>query len=188
MIAFVLVPLFYKRNLVSIYSYLGERFGKRSYRSGAAMFFISEILGASVRFFVVCAVLQILVCDPLGIPFAVNVLVTISLIWLYTARGGVKTLIWTDVLKSACLILSIVLCIYYIARNMGIAAPEIPGTISSHPSSQIFHFDVPRSDLAQKHDSERHYPVFCHRPVPYAGHSASDVRPVPGHHYARKIG
>ena len=146
-IAFVLVPLFYKRNLVSIYSYLGERFGKRSYRSGAAMFFISEILGASVRFFVVCAVLQILVCDPLGIPFAVNVLVTISLIWLYTARGGVKTLIWTDVLKSACLILSIVLCIYYIARNMGIAAADIPDTITSHPSSQIFHFDDPRSDL-----------------------------------------
>lgn len=146
-IALVLVPLFYRHKLVSIYSYLEERFGTRSYKSGAWMFFISEILGASVRFFVVCAVLQFLVCDPLGIPFAVNVLVTVSLIWLYTARGGVKTLIWTDVLKSACLILSVVLCIYYIARNMGLTPSEIPQTIAGHPSSQIFHFDDPKSGL-----------------------------------------
>lgn len=146
-ISFVLVPMFYRRNLISIYSYLEERFGLRSYRSGAVMFFISEILGASVRFFVVCAVLQLLVCDPLGIPFAVNVAVTISLIWLYTARGGVRTLIWTDVLKSTCLILSVVLCIYYIARNLGIGITEIPSVISTHESASIFHFSDPRSGL-----------------------------------------
>ncbi len=146
-IALVLVPLFYRMGLISIYSYLEERFGSRSYKSGAGMFFISEILGASVRFFVVCAVLQLLVCDPLHIPFAVNVLVTISLIWLYTARGGVKTLIWTDVLKSACLILSVVLCIYYIARNLGMTPADIPQAIADHDSSRIFHFDDPRSGL-----------------------------------------
>lgn len=146
-IALVLVPLFYKHNLVSIYSYLDKRFGTRTYKSGAWMFFISEILGASVRFFVVCAVLQLLVCDPLGIPFVLNVLVTISLIWLYTARGGVKTLIWTDVLKSACLILSVVLCIYYIARNLDLSPSQIPQVISAHPTSEIFHFSDPKSSL-----------------------------------------
>lgn len=146
-ISLVLVPMFYRRNLISIYSYLEERFGLRSYKSGAMMFFISEILGASVRFFVVCAVLQLLVCDPLGIPFAVNVVATISLIWLYTARGGVKTLIWTDVLKSACLILSVVLCIYYIARNLGLGLTDIPSAIANHESASVFHFSDPRSGL-----------------------------------------
>ena len=147
LISLVLVPLFYRKKLVSIYSYLEERFGNRSYKSGAIMFFISEILGASVRFFVVCSVLQLLVCDPLGIPFAVNVVATISLIWLYTARGGVKSLIWTDVLKSTCLILSVVLCIYYIARNIGMDFSEIPSAISSHHTSTIFHFSDPKSSL-----------------------------------------
>ena len=147
LIALVLVPLFYRRNLVSIYSYLEERFGVRTYKSGAFMFFVSEILGASVRFFVVCAVLQVLVCDPLGIPFWVNVLLTISLIWLYTARGGVKALIWTDVLKSACLILSVVLSICFIARNMAMPLSDIPSAIASHASSRVFYFDDPRSGL-----------------------------------------
>lgn len=146
-ISLVLVPMFYRRNLISIYSYLEDRFGLRSYKSGAMMFFISEILGASVRFFVVCAVLQLLVFDPLGIPFAVNVVATISLIWLYTARGGVKTLIWTDVLKSACLILSVVLCLYYIARNLGLGLTDIPSVIANHESASIFHFSDPRSGL-----------------------------------------
>ncbi len=146
-IAMVLVPMFYRRNLVSIYAYLDQRFGLRSYKSGACMFFVSEILGASVRFFVVCAVLQLLVCDPLGVPFEINVLVTISLIWLYTVRGGVKTLIWTDVLKSACLILSVVLCICYIARNMGMELSDLPSVIASHPTSRIWHFSDPMSGL-----------------------------------------
>ncbi len=88
-ISMVLVPVFYRQGLVSIYGYLDSRFGKASYRSGAWIFFISKMLGASVRFFVVCAVLQILVFTPLGIPFAVNVMLTIALIWLYTVRGGV---------------------------------------------------------------------------------------------------
>ncbi len=142
-IALVLVPVFYKRNLVSIYGYLQQRFGQWSYRSGAWMFFISKILGASVRFFVVCAVLQLLVCEPLGIPFEVNVIFTVTLIWLYTAGGGVKTLIWTDVMKSICLILSVVLCIVYIARYCGIAFADIPSAIFDHASSRMWHFDNP---------------------------------------------
>ena len=142
-IAMVLVPVFYKRNLVSIYGYLQQRFGQGAYRSGAWMFFISKILGASVRFFVVCAVLQLLVCHPLGIPFEVNVLVTIALIWLYTAGAGVKALIWTDVIKILCLILSVVLCIIYIARYCGIEFTQIPSAIFSHSTARMWHFDDP---------------------------------------------
>lgn len=142
-IAFVLVPLFYRRKLISIYGYLEERFGRSTYRSGAWFFFASKMLGAAVRFFVVCAVLQLLVFDPLGIPFIVNVAFTIALIWLYTVNGGVKTLIWTDTLKSFCLISSVVLCIYFVARNLGLGFGDMVQAIRSHPSSQMFFFDDP---------------------------------------------
>lgn len=144
-IAFVLVPLFYRRNLVSIYGYLEERFGRQTYRSGAWLFFISKMLGAAVRFFVVCAVLQLLVFDPLHIPFIFNVIVTIALIWLYTVQGGVKTLIWTDTLKSFCLIMSVILCIYFVAQNLGMSIGELPGAIAGHETSRMFFFDDPKS-------------------------------------------
>jgi len=142
-IAFVLVPLFYRRNLISIYGYLEERFGRGTYRTGAWFFFASKMLGAAVRFFVVCAVLQLLVFAPLHIPFIFNVAVTIALIWLYTVNGGVKTLIWTDTLKSFCLISSVVLCIYFVARNLGLDFPGMVDAIGSHPSSRMFFFDDP---------------------------------------------
>ncbi|MDE6497158.1 MAG: sodium:solute symporter [Muribaculaceae bacterium] len=142
-IAFVLVPLFYRRNLISIYGYLEERFGRGTYRTGAWFFFASKMLGAAVRFFVVCAVLQLLVFDPLHIPFIFNVVVTIALIWLYTVNGGVKTLIWTDTLKSFCLIASVVLCIYFVARNLGLGFGGMVDAIGSHYSSRMFFFDDP---------------------------------------------
>ena len=142
-IAFVLVPLFYKRNLLSIYGYLGERFGSSTYRTGAWFFFVSKMLGAAVRFFVVCIVLQTLVCDPLGIPFVVNVAVTIAIVWLYTFRGGVKTLIWTDTLKSFCLIMSVVLCIWFIAQNLDLSWAGVVDSIGRHGSWRIFYFDDP---------------------------------------------
>ena len=146
-IAAVLVPLFYKRNLVSIYGYLEERFGSMSHSAGSWLFFVSKMSGASVRFFVVCAVLQVLVFDPLGVPFALNVLVTVALIWLYTARGGVKTLIWTDVLKSFCLIASVVLCIWFIGQQLGLDSRGLMGAIAEHPTSQIWHFGDPMSGM-----------------------------------------
>ena len=142
-IAFVLVPMFYRRNLISIYGYLEERFGRGTYRTGAWFFFASKMLGAAVRFFVVCAVLQLLVFDPLHIPFIFNVAVTIALIWLYTVNGGVKTRIWTDTLKSFCLIASVVLCIYFVARNLGLDFGGMVGAIGSHYSSRMFFFDDP---------------------------------------------
>ena len=133
-IAFVLVPMFYKRNLLSIYGYLEERFGASTYRTGAWFFFISKMLGAAVRFLVVCSVLQLLVFSPLHIPFVFNVIVTIALIWLYTVQGGVKTLIWTDTLKSFCLIMSVILCIYFVATNLGFSFGEMVSSITDHPS------------------------------------------------------
>ncbi len=144
-IAAVLVPMFYRRGLVSIYSYLDQRFGRQSYRSGAWIFFISKITGASVRFFVVCAVLQILVFRPLGVPFELNVLVTVALIWLYTARGGVKALIWTDLLKSLCLIGSVTLSIWFVATNLGTGPKEVADAVSGHATSKAFHFSDPMS-------------------------------------------
>lgn len=142
-IAYVLVPLFYKRNLVSIYGYLGQRFGVMTYRSGAWFFFISKMLGASVRFFVVCVVLQILVFAPLGVPFVFNVIATIALIWLYTMQGGVKTVIWTDTLKSFCLIASVVLCIIFIARGMGLDFAGMVAAVAADDTSRAFYFDDP---------------------------------------------
>lgn len=143
-IALVLVPMFYRRKLISIYGYLGERFGRHTYRTGAWFFFVSKMLGAAVRFFVVCAVLQLLVFRPLGVPFIFNVIVTIALIWLYTLQGGVKTLIWTDMLKSFCLISSVVLCIWFVARELGMDFGEMSRTIRDHPTSRMFFFDNPR--------------------------------------------
>ncbi|MDE7426410.1 MAG: sodium:solute symporter [Muribaculaceae bacterium] len=144
-IAFVLVPLFYKRNLLSIYGYLEERFGSATYRTGAWFFFVSKILGAAVRFFVVCAVLQLIVFEPLSIPFIFNVIVTIALIWLYTMQGGVHTLIWTDMLKSFCLVMSVILCIYFIAAHLGMDAAGAMRAIGEHPSSRMFWLDDPLS-------------------------------------------
>ena len=142
-IAFVLVPMFYKRNLISIYGYLEGRFGRQTYHTGAWFFFISKILGASVRFFVVCAVLQLLVFSPLHIPFEFNVIVTVALIWLYTLQGGVKTVIWTDTLKSFCLIMSVILCIYFVAQNLGYGFGDTVAAIKGHHTSRVFFFDNP---------------------------------------------
>lgn len=143
-IAYVLIPLFYKRHLVSIYGYLEQRFGASTHKSGAWFFFISKMLGAAVRFYVVCVTLQLLVFEPLGIPFILNVIVTIALIFLYTLQGGVKTVIWTDTLKSFCLIMSVVLCIYFIAKGLGYDFTQMCKAVASDESSRMFFFDNPK--------------------------------------------
>lgn len=142
-IAYILIPMFYRRNLISIYGYLGERFGLNSHRTGAWFFLISKLLGAAVRFYVVCAVLQLLVYTPLGIPFIVNVIIAILLIWLYTFRGGVKSIIWTDAFKSFCLVASVVLCIYFIAKSLDFSFTGMISSIAVHDTSRIFFFDNP---------------------------------------------
>ena len=140
-IAYVLVPLFYRMNLTSIYEYLAERFGLCTYHTGAWFFFISKMLGAAVRLFLVCLTLQLLVFEPLRLPFLLNVAVTVALVWLYTFRGGVKSLIWTDSLKTLCLVVSVVLCIVYIARDMGLTAGGMVSLIRESEMSRMFFFD-----------------------------------------------
>lgn len=140
-IAFVLIPLFYRMNLVSIYEYLENRFGASTYKTGAWFFFISKMLGAAVRLFLVCAVLQLLVFSPLHLPFLLNVVFTLALVWLYTFKGGVKTLIWTDSLKTFCLVLSVILCIYYIASDMQLSFAGMVTAIKESELSRVFFFD-----------------------------------------------
>ena len=142
-IAFVLTPLFYKMQLTSIYQFLEDRLGKGGYHSGAWMFFISKMLGASVRLFVVCLMMQLLIFTPLGLPFALNALVTMIVVWLYTFRGGVKSLIWTDSLKTLCLLLSLFLCIWYIAKDLHFSAVDVFQNITGSEWSRIFFFDNP---------------------------------------------
>ncbi len=140
-IAFILIPLFYRMNLVSVYQYLEDRFGLKSYKTGAWFFFISKMLGASVRLFLVCLTLQLLVFDPLGLPFLLNVVLTVFLVWLYTFRGGVKSIIWTDVLKSLCLVLSVGLCIYYVSGQLDLGFNGMLKAIDDSSMSQVFFFD-----------------------------------------------
>lgn len=140
-IAFVLIPLFYKMNVVSIYQYLENRFGIRSYKTGAWFFFLSKMLGAAVRLFLVCITLQLLVFDPLHLPFALNAAITVLLVWLYTFKGGVKTLIWTDAFKTFCLVVSVVLCIYYIAADLNLNLTGMLKEINASDLSKTFFFD-----------------------------------------------
>ena len=138
-IAYVLIPLYYRLNLTSIYQYLQQRFGMNTYKSGAWLFFVSKMLGASVRLFVVGEVLQLLVFGPLGIPFWVNAIFTVMIVYLCTFKGGVKSLIWTDLLKTCCLIFSVALCIYFVLR----AGVNIDGWTSS-AMTRTFFFDNPK--------------------------------------------
>ena len=142
-IAFVLVPLFYRMNLVSIYGYLEERLGVSSYRTGAWFFFMSKMLGASVRLYLVCISLQLMVFGPLGIPFWVNVMVTVLIVLLYTFRGGVKAVIWIDFLKTFCMLVSIILCTVFISKALGFNFREMTAAVSGSGMSRMFWFDDP---------------------------------------------
>jgi len=140
-IAFVLIPLFYRLRVVSLYQYLDDRFGVASHRTGAWFFFVSKMLGAALRVYVVCAVMQLLVFDRLGLPFWLNTAATMLLVWLYTQRGGVKTLIWTDTLKTLCLVAGIVLSIVFIMRALDFDLPRTAEAVAASPYSRMFFFD-----------------------------------------------
>lgn len=140
-VAFVLVPLFYRMQLVSIYGYLEERFGAASYRTGAWFFFISKLLGASVRLYLVCLVLQLLLFDAWGVPFAVNAGLTVLLVLLYTYQGGVKSVVWVDALKTVCLISSIVICIAVVASRLGLSPGGLVAMVRESEYSHTFFLD-----------------------------------------------
>ena len=140
-IAFVLMPLYYRLGVVSIYQYLEQRFGVSTYKTGAWFFFISKMLGASVRLFLVCVALQLLVFDPLGLPFALNVVVNVAIVLAYTFRNGVRSVIWTDTLKTVCMVVAVVLSIVFIARNLGLSFSGVVASIRGSEMSRICWFD-----------------------------------------------
>ncbi len=142
-IAFVLIPVFYRKNMVSIYQYLEDRFGSAPHKTGAWFFFISKLLGASVRLFVVCITLQLMVFGPLGLPFIVNTLICMVIVLAYTFRGGMKSVFWTDTLKTVCMTVTIVLTIVLIAKDLGLDASGTVETIKGSGMSRIFFFDDP---------------------------------------------
>ena len=141
-VALVLLPVYYKLNLVSIYTYLEQRFGFYSYKTGSFFFLLSRTIGAAFRMYLVAEVLQLALFDALGVPFGVTVLISIFLIWVYTYKGGVKTIIWTDALQTIFLLTAVILTIYYIYSSLGWSPGETFHKIVTHPYSRIFDWDV----------------------------------------------
>ncbi|WP_242916609.1 sodium:solute symporter [Pontibacter liquoris] len=141
-IATVLMPLYYRLNLVSIYTYLEQRFGFWSYKTGAAFFLLSRTLLAAIRVFLVTGVLQLAVFDALGVPFAVSVIITILLIWVYTFRGGMKTIIWTDTFQTLTMLVAVATTIWLIADELNYGLQSLVATVQQSPYTSVFVWDV----------------------------------------------
>lgn len=137
-IALVLLPLYYRLKLTSIYTYLDQRFGFWSYKTGAAFFIISRTLGASLRMFLVINILQIFVFDAWNVPFWINVLVFIILIILYTLKGGIKTIIWTDTFQTTFMLLAVVLSVIFISKDLDISLVRLFSIVKESSASKIF--------------------------------------------------
>lgn len=140
-IALVLLPLYYRLNLVSIYQYLDQRFGFRSYKTGSFFFILSQTIGASFRLFLVAGVLQLAFFDTIGIPFEVTVFGSILLIWLYTFRAGIKTVIWTDTLQTFFIILSVIITIVVVLKHLNMNIGDVFTVVANHPYSDIFDWE-----------------------------------------------
>jgi len=146
----LLLPLYYRRNLTSIYTYLGERFGVNSHRTGSVLFLISRSLGSSLRLYLVAMVLDAWILAPLGVPFWLTTIATICLIWLYTFQSGIRTIIWTDTLQTAFLLLAVVMSIALIGDSLNISWHDIPGRIGMSPFSEIWETDWRHPDYFLK--------------------------------------
>lgn len=140
-VAFVLLPVYYRLNLTTIYTYLKERLGMRSYKTGAWFFLISKMTGAAVRFYVVCIILQRFVLDAISVPFALTVVAMVALIWLYTRRGGIKTLVWTDTFQTTCMFAALILIIYNVMGQLGMSATDAVKAIATDEHSRMFVMD-----------------------------------------------
>jgi SSS family transporter len=140
-VAYVLLPIYYRLNLTSIYSYLDQRFGVSSYKTGSAFFLLSRTIGAAFRLYIVATVLQVVVFDAWNVPFVLTVFVTIALIWLYTFRGGIKTIIWTDTLQTGLLLAAVIITIIIVGKELQLNAGEMVRAISHSEMSRIFVFD-----------------------------------------------
>ena len=141
-IAFVLTPIYYRLRLVSIYSYLRIRFGEVSYKTGSLFFLVSQSFGAALRLLLSIKILQYAFFNALNIPFYVTIIVVLVLIWLYTNKSGIKTIVWTDALQSLFLITVIAISIGVIRHSLGFSLPEMVEKIREHPYSRIFEWDI----------------------------------------------
>lgn len=141
LVAFLLLPIYYRYNLTTIYTYLRHRLGQRSYKTGASFFILSKLTGAAVRFYVVCIILQHFVLDQIGIPFWITVPSMVLLIWLYTRKGGIKTLVWTDTFQTTCMFTALILIIYQVMQHLNMTPSEAITAITQDSHSRIFVFD-----------------------------------------------
>lgn len=144
-IAFVLLPLYYRLNLTSIYGYLNQRFNVQAYKMGAGFFILSRLIGAALRMYLVVLVLQSFVFKPLGVGFELTVAFSILLIWVYTFRGGIKTIIWTDTLQTLFMLISVGLSIYLISNELGLSFSDIYANIQEAGMGNMFQFDDPKA-------------------------------------------
>ena len=140
-IALVLMPLYYRLNLISIYGYLEKRFGFWAYKTGSAFFLLSRTIGSAARLYLAVNVLQIAIFEPIGVPFVLTVFISIALIWLYTHRGGVKTIIWTDTLQTLFLLVALFITIVLVGQQMHMGIGEMIQTIQKSPYSHMFEWD-----------------------------------------------
>lgn len=140
-IAHVLLPLYYKLNLTTIYSYLNKRIGPHSYKTGASFFLLSKIIGAAARLYLVCLILQNYVFDTLQIPFPVTVIGIVILIWLYTRKSGIKTIVWTDSFQTFCLLAALVLILYQVGNQLNLTLDGMIQSVADSDYSRIFVFD-----------------------------------------------
>lgn len=140
-VAFVLLPVYYRLNLTTIYTYLQKRLGRRSYKTGALFFLLSEMTGTALRFYVVCSILQRFVFGQAGIPIGVTVVLLVLLIWLYTRRGGIKTLVWTDTFQTICMMAALLIIIAEVVGKLDMTMGEAFSAVMADSHSRIFVFD-----------------------------------------------
>jgi SSS family transporter len=143
----VLMPLYYRLHLVSIYTYLEQRFSFWSYKTGAMLFIVSRTIGSSLRLYLAATVLQLFLFDAWNVPFAVTVIVTIVLIWIYTFKGGIKTIVWTDTFQTVFLISAVVIAVWQITVQLGWSISDMVTVVSDSDYSKIFFFDDPNSKM-----------------------------------------
>ncbi|WP_111709426.1 sodium:solute symporter [Lutibacter citreus] len=140
-ITYVLVPIYYKLKLVSIYTYLETRFGVRTYKTGSLFFLISQSFGAALRLLLAAKILQYAVFDAFHIPFFITVLIILILIWLYTHKSGIKTIVWTDTLQTFFLLMSVIVTIYVVKNSLDLSFSETITSVTNHKYFKIFNWD-----------------------------------------------
>jgi Na+/proline symporter len=143
----VLLPLYYRLNLVSIYTYLEQRFDRWSYKTGAFFFLLSRTIGSSLRLYLSASILQLFLFDAWHVPFLITVAITIFLIWVYTFKGGIKTIVWTDSFQTIFLVSAVIICVYLISQRLNLSLSGLVSTISKSDYSKIFFFEDVNSEL-----------------------------------------